>query len=431
MNRFWYRGRMLVLCPALCLLSPLAGAVEIGGNADLDLRYTDNATLQPSNTTSDLVTTASIGGTVRENTGPLTGSAIASLRHLNYKDGSYDNQDYFDLDAYADWEQIKNVLKWSLRDYYSQASINNLAADTPTNTENINAVNASGQLTLQPLDRHTLTLTPSIDKYTYGTSGNDNRQAGIAANWAYQFSPTIVLSLNSSYRDVKYDDKTLAADHTSTSAGVGVAVVHSRAEYYASTGVSSIDRSVGSSFNGSNAALSALFRLSARSTVNANFTSDITDTSSIYLDSALDPNSGNYGNIQTSNDVLRNSLLRVAYNRAGTNLDLSGWLELRKLDYNIDNNLDRKVQDLGASAGYRLTPKMTVSVQGSMVESKLQNPSTTDRFYSASGRVGYALSRRLDAHAGVSLQSRTNPDPLSEYDEYSVFAGVGYRLGRQ
>ncbi len=406
-----------------------ASALQVNGVVGADLTYTDNAALVSSNENDDLITTVRIGGTVSENSGPLTGSASASLSRLNYLDNTFDNQTYPNLNANADWVQVENFLKWSVRDYYSQASIDTLVSNTPDNFEDINAFSLAAQLMIRPADRHTLTVTPSIDDYYYETSPSDNQQAGIAADWSYQYRPTIALSFGGSLRDVNYDDDTLNPGHTSTNLGVSATVLHSRTEYTGSVGVTNIEGDSGNDSDGTNAALSALYRLTGRSTLNANVSTDITNTSNLYLGSFLDPNTGNFGNIQTSNDVVRSRLLRVAYNRAGSTTDLSSWVELRELDYDTVND-DRKLQDYGVSVGYRVTAKMTASVRASYVRTKEESPAETENRYITDGQLTYALSRKLDANGGIRFQRRDDTDPLQEYDEYGIFAGIGYHLGR-
>jgi hypothetical protein len=395
-----------------------------------DLVYTDNAALMSSNENDDLITTVKIGGTVSESSGPLTGSASASLSRLNYLDNTFDNQTYPGLNANVDWVQIKNFLKWSVRDFYSQASIDNQAVNTPGNTEDINGFSLAAQLMMRPADRHTLTVTPSIDDYYYETSPSDNQQTGLAANWSYQYRPTTALSLNGSFQDVNYDDETQNPGHTRNSLGVSATVLHSRSEYRGSVGITSIEGDSGNDTDGTNAALSALYRLTGRSTLNANVSTNITNTSNLYLGSLLDPNTGNYSNIQTSSDVVRSRLLRIAYNRAGSTADLSGWIELRELDYDTVND-DQKLQEYGVSVGYRVTAKMTASARASYVKTEVESPAATEKHYATDGQLRYALSRKLSANGGVRFQRRDHTDPLQEFDEYSIFAGLGYYLGRK
>ncbi len=418
-----------VLFASLVSVNTAATALQVNGDVGVDLRYTDNAALVDVNESDDLITTATIGASVSEDQGPLTGSAKATLRYLDYLDNTFDNQTYLRLDAAAGWEQIRDLLRWDVKDYFSQSSIDNLASDTPNNTEDINAFNIGASLTLRPAGRHTVVIVPSFKDFYYETSDDDNQQTGVEADWSYQLYPGVTVSLAGGFRDVNYDNDTLNSDYTSTAASVGATVLRARSEYKGSVGITSIDRDSGPGFDGVTGRLDALYKLTARSSVNAILLSELTDASDVYLSTSLDPNAGNFGNIQISNDVLRNSLLRVKYGRTGSTVDFSTWIEWRDLNYQTTPD-DRKVQEYGARLGYKLSPRMTASVSGRYIHTDQTKLALTDKYYQAGGMLGYALSRRLNARAGVQFRNRDNTNPLDEYNEYSVFASLGYHLGR-
>jgi hypothetical protein len=357
------------------------------------------------------------------------------VRYLDYLDNTFGSQTYLQLGTSAAWEQIRDVLKWQVDDYFSQLSIDNLAGNVPSNTEDINAFNLGAELALRLADRHTVTIRPSFQDYYYEATDNDNRQAVIDAEWSYQLGPTVALSLQGTYRDVNYDNDTIgpggtSPDYTGRTTTIGVDVLRARAEFNAAVGISRIDRDTGADTDGVVASLAALYRLSGRSSVNALLSSDFTDSSSIYLGSSINPNTGNYGNVQTSSEALRNTIARVGYTRDSSTSSLSAWVELRELDYDT-SPLDRKVQEYGARLAYSLTSRLTTSVTGRFVGTEEEDLNRTDRYYQADGQLGYDLSRKLNARAGVRFQNRSNTDPLvAEYDEYSIFAGLDYRLGR-
>ncbi len=134
----WYVVRGVV--PAMMLaLSPVVAALEAGGSVGLDVIHTDNVRLVESGEEDDQIVTARIGGHVREDSGPLTGDATASLRYLDYLDNSFSDQTYFDLSGTASWEQVRDRLVWNISDYFTQQDIDNLLPGTPDNTEDINA----------------------------------------------------------------------------------------------------------------------------------------------------------------------------------------------------------------------------------------------------------------------------------------------------
>jgi hypothetical protein len=54
----------------------------------------------------------------------------------------------------------------------------------------------------------------------------------------------------------------------------------------------------------------------------------------------------------------------------------------------------------------------------------------TDKYSLAGGQLNYNLTSKMNAYTGVRFQNRDSTAAGAGYDEYSVFAGIGYRLGR-
>jgi hypothetical protein len=421
----WY---VAVFSLPILAASTAVTALQLSSDVGINARYTDNATLASANEKDEIITSTRVSGTITENEGPITGNANASLSYIDYLDDTFGEQTYLRLGGSARWVQIRNVLSWTFNDFYSQTQVNSLGGNTPSNTEDLNAANLSGQLTLRPATRHTVSVTPSFSDYYYEKSANDNQQTSISAAWAYQFRPTISMTLAGGYRETVYDSSTTNNDFSSTNLDFGVTVQRARANYSASIGATKVDRDSGTDSDGLSASFSASYKFTDRSRVNASVSTDITDTSRIYLASSLDPNAGNFANVQTTSAVVRNSIARVAYTRDSVNTTFSTWVELRKLEYEQSATSDREVQEVGASLGRKLSPRVSASVNGSYVATDLQSATDTDKYYRANAQLGYSLSRKLSASAGARFQRRDTGNSLSEYDELGFFAGIGYRI---
>lgn len=429
-----FRGRTgsatLACASTLMSVCTAVPALQFDGDVGVDAQYTDNAGLVPTNETDDLITTARVNATLSELQGPLTANAVASLSYLDYMDNTFGNQTYFTLGSTASLEQLERRLVWTVSDYYNQTSIDSLASNTPDNTQDTNAFSLSAAVRIPVAARHSITVTPSFQDFYYGdTSGNDSQQLGVAAGWAYQLNPTTTLSLNGNYRDVDFDDDTGDPDYESTSLNVGLAVTRARTRYDARIGATKVERDVGGKTDGVTGSLAWSYDFTARSTIIANLSSAITDSSNIFLSSSIDPNTGTFSNVQTSNDTVRNNVFRITYNRQGTLVNSSFWTELRDLDYDTAM-LDREVQEVGANISYPFTALLTGSVSGNYLRTKDIANTSTDKKYLLSGRLGYSLSRKLTANLGLQVQSKDSSVTTREYDEKSIFAGVAYRLGR-
>ena len=420
---------MLVL--AVCVSSS-AHAFRAGATAGVNLEYTDNAALDNTAEVDDVIATASLGVSISEENGPVTGNADASVRWLDYLDNTFNEETYLRIGADAAWEQIRNRLIWRLDEQFSQKSLNTLAADTPSNTEDANAFRLSADAIFQLADRHTLTISPSFSDFYYETSNNDNQKLGMAAVWAYLLNQATSLSLNGQYTDVDYDSDTLIAntssDYERTNISLGMAVNRLRSRYDATIGFTDVQRDMGAGLDGVTGSLTWVRDFTARSTITAHVSSDITDSSNTFLSSSINPDTGSIDNVQSSGDVLRDNTLRITYQREGARFGASAWTELRDLNYSTAA-LDREVQEVGARISYPLTALVTGIIGGSYTRTKDLVTPSTDKEFIVDGRLDYRLSRKLNANAGLRVRGKDSSVVNREYDELSIYAGVGYRFG--
>jgi hypothetical protein len=399
-------------------------AFQSSGSLDLGVRHTDNATLVNTNEISDDVVTTQVSGSIAENNGSLTGSATASLEHMNWLDNTFGNQDYLDLASSATWEQIRNRLTWGIHDYYSQSEIDNLAANTPDNIQNVNAFGVSANASFPVADRHQLHISPAFEDYRYDDTTDDNQQVSLGATWAYQYRPTIGFSLNGSLVRVEYDNQP-GFDYDSKSLNVGTSGSTARTVFSGSIGTTSVERDTLSDESGMSYSLNLKYTLTGRSSVVAHLASDLTDSSSVFLGSFIDPTTGNISNIQTSGDVVRNKILRVSYERDGSVIGTTIWTEQRELDYQSTPN-DRDVHDYGLRFGYQVNQKISTSLTGSYTKTNETSNNVDLKDTTLGAGLGYRLSRKTSLNLDLTHQSRDSDVATDEYEELSVYAGIGY-----
>ncbi len=423
--------KVAVVLPIILIgASPSLYALQVGGNVNLDLEYTDNAALTNTGEVDDVIARTRLTGTISEDSGPVTGNATAEIRRLDYLDKTFADETYLDLDLGATWIQVRNRLVWNAQDHYKQTLLNNLNAATPSNIEDTNAFRLSADATFPLANQYTLTVTPSFTDYYYETSGNDNRQLALAADLAYQLDPTISLSLNGSFTDLDFKNDILNSDSERTGLNIAVAVTRARSRYNASIGATRVENDQGAETDGVTGSLDWEHDITGRSTIVLHASSAITDPSSIFISSSINPNTGSFSNVQNSGDTVRDNVIRVTYNRQGSVVNSSVWTELRDLDYETAM-LDREVQEVSGNLSYAITSIITGTVIASYIRIKDLAALSTDKTYFIEGKLAYSLSRKLNASVGLRGQSRDSSGVASrEYDALGIFANIGYLLGR-
>jgi len=422
------RGLKLGLLSVLLALSPLASALEFEPFVGAGVRFTDNAKLTENNEDSDQILTGSVGANITENNGPVRANANTSLSYENYLDNTYGDKYWFNLGATAGWEMIRDRVDWGVRDYFTQRQINNLDSDTPSNTQNTNAFSFGPNITLPISARQTITVQPLFSDFYYEDSNTDNQQYGVTANWLYRLRQDMKAGINGGATTVRYDNSDKNPDYSIYNLRGVVSGTRPRSEYRMEVGGTNISRDNADDQNGFSANLDWLYNITGHSSVRAYAATDLTDSSQQLLNSQIDPGTGDYSNVQTSGDVLRNKIFRMGYIRKDSTLNSNIWTEFRNLDYKESPD-DRKVKEIGARLDYQVTAVVSTGIYGKYNNTKQTDINRDDKRYETGVTASYRLSRKLSTRLNLQYRKKDSSSNNDGYTEYSAFLGLVYGLG--
>ena len=409
---------------ALLGCSTLASAVTFEPGAGLGWQYSDNVALQPDNTDADWGGVAYLGGLLKEEGGPLTYNAGGTVTYQRYANKTFDDTTYFNLNAQARWEQIDNRLNWRVSDFFTQSSVQSLGRDVPTNTQDTNVFSIAPDIAFPYASGHRFGFTPFFRDYYYEVSDTDNQQYGLDANWSYPMYPTLRLGVSGNYTDVNYDSSNVP-DYVRSNLRLFISGSRPHSEYSVNAGTTRLSRDGGQDQTGFGGSVNYLYNFTGRSSVRLVMSTDLTDSSQTFFNSATDPDTGSQGNVQTSSDTFRNNVFTLTYNRKDETFNTRVWGELRKLDYD-EAPRDRDAQELGANLDYRVNAYLGTGVFGSYIRIKQTDISRTDQRYVLGGRVKYNFSKKLSANASLQYRKRDSTLNSFNYDEYSALLGVVY-----
>jgi hypothetical protein len=411
------------------LISPVASALNLETGAGFGMGYTDNAALTSTDEEDDWIAEAAVGAAIIQESGALTARADASFSHQKYLNDTYGDQDYLNLSAVAGWEQIRDRLTWNVRNYFTQTPIDSLNPDTPDNTQNANVFSFGPDIYFQATPRNSITINPLFQDYYYEDDDTDNQQYGVTTSWLYKMYPTMAVGLDGGVTKVSYEDEDLNPDYTISSLQTVVSGSRPRSQYTIKLGATHVDRDRFDDTDGFSGSLDWQYMLTGKSSVRVFAVSDLTDASSNFYSSAVDPGTGDFTNEQVSGDVLQNNTFRLTYLRQDSTFNTQVWTELRDLDYKESPD-DREVQDYGVDLGYRITPLLTTGLDGRYTRTRQTDVDRTDKEYSLGGRVGYQLSPKLSCNLDLRYRDKDSTLSTDEYQEFSVFAGIVYGIGR-
>jgi hypothetical protein len=430
----------LILLAGLLTGSPVVNALEIKPGVGAGLLYTDNARLTEDDEDDDLILVSYVGVKIDENSGALRLNAEADLIHLHYTRDTFSDQDYPGLRLTGGYEQIRGRLDWQVQNYFTQTLVDSDDGVTPSNIQNTNVFTFGPSIRFPSTSRQTVTVNPEYRNFYFEDVGDNNKdnnqQYALSVNWFYRMYPAMDVSLDGGVAKVVYDNDGRARDYTRSTAQAGLSGTRARSVYSLNLGGTNISRDNSGSTSGFSGDLSWLYNLTGHSSARVFLSSDITDTGNLLLDSQTNPDDGDFSNVQESNDVVRNSILRLVYRREDATLNTELWGEFRDLDYkggegDLSDQDDREVREIGASMDYRVTASLTAGIFGRYTRTKETDTDREDNRYSIKGTVGYQLTRKLRTTLDLRYQNQDSNGGLGdEYSEFSTFVRLAYGFAR-
>lgn len=399
----------------LSLLAAPAYAFQIQPGVGVGVEVTDNAAQDNVNEIDETITTAYVGLNASINSGSLVFSADTSLSARQYRDNTFEDDEYFRLNTSADWSVFNRSLVWRMRDYFTQQRLDTLDTATPDNLQDTNVFTFGPDLTLPVSKRQTLNIFPQYRRFYYEISNADNEQAALSFNWIYHMLPTVNLALVANVTDVDYRAMGLPG-YTASNYGIELSGKRSRSEYSLNLGITDIDREIGVDQDGTSGRFDWLFNISSRSTLELHISSEITDSSINLLDFSVNPISGDINNQQIVIDVYRDKIMRLEYEKTFSRFSPQLWLELRDINY-TGVTADREIKSFGGLVLYRHTARLSSSLSFSRSDTALGDNTRDDDDMSISASLSYNLSRKLNAVLRIRMSERDSTLNTVDYEE--------------
>ncbi|HHJ34564.1 MAG TPA: hypothetical protein ENJ87_02250 [Gammaproteobacteria bacterium] len=406
--------------------------VEFEPGIGLGVEYTDNARLSPDTAAvDDLIAVGYVGASVSENEGPLRYDTTAALSKNDYTRDTFADQRYLNLDARIDWEMFKDRLDWFLNDHFLQRSVSSINSSTPDNLQDSNVLTAGANIKFPVSARQNFSLLPTFSQYYYEVLSIDNEQLSLTASWRYQMFRLTNLGLSLSTRKINYTEKNILGqsieDTTFTTLKLTFSGQRLRSNFSGSLGSTTVRREGGDERRGFSGFLRWLTDLSSRSKFEARVSTDITDTSSAASSVESNPVAGG-GDVQITADVIRNSVINLAYTRKDASLGTNISARYHKLTYS-ERPLDRVIRNFGAQLNYPVTPLLSGGVYVNYNRTEQLDTARLDKFYSIGGNLNYHFSRKLRGLIDLKYRTKESTDALQNYDEVSVFVNLVYGFG--
>ncbi len=172
-----------------------------------------------------------------------------------------------------------------------------------------------------------------------------------------------------------------------------------------------------------------LAELSSRSKLETLVSTDLTDTSSSgAITVAGDPAAGSGGDVQITADVIRNSIINLAYLREDASLSTRVWARYHKLKYS-DSPLNRIIRDFGLRFSHPVTQLLSSGAYVNYNRTKQLDTDRLDKRFTVGGDLRYNFSRKLYGLFDLEYRKKESTVAAENYDEYSAFVSLVYGFG--
>lgn len=387
--------------------------------------YTDNTALTRDNQVNDTITVGYVGARIFENEGTLTYDATTSFNNQHYTQDTFSDQHYFNLGASADWEMIRDRFNWLLSNTYSQVPVVSTGSNTPDNIQDSNAFSFGANIRAPISARQSFSLVPMFSQYYYEVLLTDNKQYSLAADWSYQMYRTTSVGLNFTARKINYTETNFLGqsieDTIFTTLGFTFNRQYIRSNLAGSIGATNVKRENGQETTGFSGFLNWLADLSSRSRFETLLSTDLTDTSSVAA-SAVG------GDVQITADVIRNSIINLAYLREDALLNTRITARYSKLTYS-ENPLDRINRDFELQFTYPVTQLLSSGAYVNYNRTKQLETDRLDERFTVGGNFRYNFSRKMHGLFDLKYRKKESTFYPENYDEFSVFVSLVYGFG--
>ncbi len=411
----------------LFFYSSVAQALKIKPGVGVGAEYTDNVRLTQDNKKADTIAVGYVGLDIKHNEGPLLTDITSSLNKYVYTQDTYADQRYFNLNGDMDWEAVKNQFHLTMRDNFYQTPVVSINSNRPGNIQNTNIFNVGANWAIPVSKKWSITLVPEYSKYYYEVLNTDNKQYAMNASLLYRMYRLTNVGFNASVRKIDYDIPVIS-DTTFSTLQLTVSGNRARSNYSLSAGTTNVKRG-NQSYSGFSGNLLWLTNLTGHSKVTVNLSSELTDSSSGQLNIIINPDNGNYNNVQITTDVIRNKLARLAYNREDGTFNSNLWVEYRGIMYSDSPN-DRSISALGIDLNYPVTALLSSGFYTYYDKTRLTELDRNDNNFSVGFNLIYMHSRKLRSTLDIKYRKKQSTRFTQNYQENTIFYNLVYGFGR-
>ncbi|MFC0679129.1 outer membrane beta-barrel protein [Lysobacter korlensis] len=433
------------LCLALATVVPGNSiAFDIDYEAGVAAQHSDNIARRDQGEISDTVVAPRLWFSAVQTGSRVRLAAQGNVEYRHYIDDTFDDQLRGRFNGRLDWSVIPQRLDFIVQDSLSLLPVNQFAAFTPANEQQVNVFVAGPTLYARftPVTRGQLDLR-FIDSYAEETPEFDSQRYSSAVRVLHELSPRSNVSLNAEALDVDFDMPNRASDYRRYDGYASLTAERRRFDVQLDLGYSKLemqrDMLGGPGFDESYplGRITLDWRATPRSVFGITVRHQLSDAADYLintrdLDFGLDRRAREFNDFRASDsivepNVFRERLVRGRYAYDGERLDLRVAPFSRRMQYVEGFVEDQERSGVIADLDFRLKPRTTLTVYGANSRREYQISRRMDEDWTAGVGVSHRFTRKWTGRVDLEHRTRESTELGRSYDENAVMVSLSYR----
>lgn len=432
------------LCLAVASVVPgNSNAFDVDYEVGVAAQHSDNIARRDQDEVSDTVVAPRLWFSAEQAGSRVRLAAQGNVEYRTYADDTFDDQLRGRFNGRLDWSLIPQRLDFVVQDSLSLLPVNQFAAFTPANEQQVNVLVAGPTLyaRFSPVTRGQLDVR-FIDSYAEETPEFDSQRYSGALRVLHDLGPSANVGLNAEVLDVDFDLPD-ASDYRRHDGYVSFNADRPRLDVEMDLGYSKLELEqgpiAGPRFEESYplGRLTLNWTASARSVFGITVRHQLSDAADYLintrdLDFGLDRRTREFNDFRATDsivepNVFRERLVRGRYSYNGTRLDLRVAPFERRMSYVEGFVEDQERSGVIADLDFRLKPLTTLSVYGANSRREYQVSGREDEDWIAGVGVSHRFTRKWTGRVDLEHRTRESTEFGRSYDENAVMVSLSYR----
>ena len=416
-----------IIIISLLMITPCnVYAIRADYSLGVELEYSDNINLLPTDGDSDLRQIGLFGVVIEESAPKFNTNNTLLAEYQKYKNNTFSSEGYYYLNSDTVFTIKPQRISWNLTDYYSVIEINDDSAASPDNLMQANAFSTGPVVTLNINNYNTLLFNALYTRYYYESNDLDSVHSTFNISWSNSIARQTDFLISSSYTNVNYIDAA-GLDYTRSDIYAEFNSRVSRVEYELDIGMSYFDTEVGDNFDGGLLRFTIFNQFRSSSYFQLSALSQISDSSIDLIGTEEFSSELNRTPAQLTGLLFRDKQLDFAYFLALSSFTVGLELQYRDENYQVNVN-DRRTTGAAIELDRTISSVSSLYFRAQYVNRVYDQVEQETREILNSIGFNYQLSRNIHITGELNINELKAEFPLLGYHENSIMLYMHYGI---